>query len=114
MWNRVLAELLLAAHVCLVLFVLFGWLYPNVWILYTAALVTTLLSDVLFGYCVLSKWEFDLRKRHDPTIDYNYTWASYYTHKLTQHRISDGFYWHASVFSLSALTVISLYFHTVA
>ena len=62
---RVGADAIFILHFLLVLFVVFGWLTPRLWPWYMAALVVTLISDMVFGYCILSKWEFDLRKKHN-------------------------------------------------
>ena len=102
---------MLAVHAALFLLVLFGWTAPSLWYLYMSALALTLLSDLVFGYCILSKWEFDLRKRANPNIRYNYHWTSYYTYRLTERHLSDMFFTRASILFLIASLGINGYFH---
>ena len=111
MVHRILADVLFVLHAMLVLIVLFGWVSPRLWYPYMAALVIGLVSDLFFGYCVLSKWEFDLRRKIDPKIDYNYCWTSYYTHRFTRRYISDVFFSRASVVFLVSSIAINLFFH---
>src|SRR5258708_4638539 len=106
---RIAADGIWVVHFLLVLLVLFGWAVPSLWYVYMTALVATLISVVVYGYCILSKWEFDLRKKNDPAIDYNFTWASYYTYKLTNHRISNRFYTRASIVFLVFAIAINMY-----
>lgn len=107
---RVGADTIFVLHLLLILLAVFGWIAPSLWWIYMGALFATLISDLTFGYCILSKWEFDLRKKLDPTTDYNYTWTTYYTYKFTNQRISDRFYKKAAVTALALAIAINLYF----
>jgi len=80
--NKIFANLILAVHLILVLIILFGWHFPKIKYVYLATLIVTLLSELLFGYCLLTKWEFDFRKKSEPTLDYDYAFLSYYAHKV--------------------------------
>lgn len=111
--HRLIADSIFVAHFLLVLLVLFGWAVPELWSVYMAALVTTLISDLIFGYCILSKWEFDLRKRINPKIQYDFTWATYYTYKLTNQRINHRFFKSVAILFLILSIGISLYFKLV-
>jgi len=91
MLYRVGAEFLFLALFSVVVTVLFGWLFPSIWPLYMVALAGTFLSNITLRRCVLSDWEFSLRRRYDPTTSYDYSYSSFYTYKLTKQRISDGF-----------------------
>lgn len=108
---RVASETILLLHLVVVLIAVFGFLFPSIQYLYIGILLLTLISDLFLGYCILSKWEFDLRRKSNPTIDYNYTWTSYYTYKLTRYRISDTFYWRTSIVFLVVALAINLYPH---
>ncbi len=108
---RIAAEILLVLHIAIVLVIVFGFLIPTIWYLYVGCLAATLTSDMLFGYCILSKWEFDLRKKQNPSVDYNYTWTTYYTYKITNVHISDTFYWWTSLLFLSCALTVNIYFH---
>lgn len=107
---RIGADGIFVAHLLLVLVVVFGFLIPSIWYLYMTILVATLLSDVVYGYCILSKWEFNLRKKLDPGVTYNFTWATYYTYKVTNYRISDTFYKKAAIAALMLCIALNVYF----
>lgn len=107
---RIGADAIFIAHLVLVLVAVFGFLVPSIWYFYMGVLVATLVSDLAYGYCILSKWEFDLRKKLDPSINYNFTWTTYYTYKITNYRISDTFYKKAAVTALALCVVLNLYF----
>jgi hypothetical protein len=83
--NRVLllslANLILVVHLALVLVILFGWYFPSIYWLYIGSLAATLLSEAVLGYCILTKWEFDVRKKLEPNLDYDYAFLSYYFYK---------------------------------
>ena len=80
--NKIFADIILLVHLVLVFIVLFGWYFPHIKYLYLVFLVVTLLSELFFGYCILTKWEFDIRKKTEPTLDYDYSFLSYYAHKV--------------------------------
>jgi hypothetical protein len=79
--NKTLANIILLVHLTLVFIILFGWYFPKIKYLYLASLATTLLSELFLGYCILTKWEFDIRKKVEPTLNYDYTFLSYYAYK---------------------------------
>lgn len=107
---RIGADSIFFIHFALVFIAVFGFLFPNLWYVYMSVLVATLISNLIFGYCVLSKWEFDLRKKVDPHTNYNFTWTTYYTYKFTNQRISDVFYKRAAIIVLVLCIAINLYF----
>ena len=108
---RILADIIWLLHAVIFFTLAFGWLFPSIWYLYMSLLFATLATDVFLKECVVSKWEFDLRKKVNPHINYNYSFSSYYTYKLTNHRISDSFILIAGVFFTAASILINLYFH---
>lgn len=89
--SRMFADAIFVVHAGVVFVALFGWIWPDFWPLYMAVLIGTLVSDILLGYCILSKWEFDIRKRLNPSVDYDFTFSSYYTHTLTRQRLRNEF-----------------------
>lgn len=92
MWMyRAGAEIVFFVHLAILLIALFGWLFPSIWLLYMSVLAATFTSNGLLGRCILSDWEFGLRKRYDPATSYDYSYSSFYTYKFTKQRISDGF-----------------------
>jgi Protein of Unknown function (DUF2784) len=104
------ADTLFVLHLILFLIVVFGWSIESIWGVYMTLLVLTLLSDIIFGYCLLSKWEFDLRKKIDPSIDYNFTWSTFYTHKFTANRIPDKLFKHVALSFLVISLSMNIYF----
>lgn len=107
---RTLAEVILLIHFLLFLFVLLGPMFPDWWYLYMGALFATLLSDIALGYCIFSKWEFDLRRKVNPELYYDFAWATYYTYKLTNQRLSNKFYNNAIIVFFVFAISINLYF----
>jgi hypothetical protein len=112
--HRIAADGIWLFHLGVVVLVLFGWLVPELWGLYIMTLGGTLLSELILNYCFLSKWEFDLRKKINPEIDYDYSYASYYTYKLTHRHLSTRFLARTGIVFTSVSTLINLYFRYVA
>lgn len=106
---KIYADLIFIAHLVTLLIILLGWVVPSIWYLYISVLVLTLLSELAFGYCILSKWEFDLRKKINPSLNYNYHWSTFYTYKFTQGRISEKFFDYVTVIFLVMSLFINLY-----
>lgn len=95
---------MLAFHIVVVSIILFGWAAKPLWPLYVTTLAITAISYALFGYCILSKWEFNLRKQIDPTKDYDATWLSYYAPGPLK-QIPDTFwYWASTTFVVASLS----------
>ncbi len=107
---RITADMIWLIHLSIVLIVLFGWIFPEIWPLYVSVLILTLLSEILWSYCILSKWEFDLRKKIDSSLDYEYTYASYYTYKLTHGRLSRDFLGQIGRVFITSSLIITFYF----
>lgn len=106
---RICADLIFVFHSAIVLVILFGGFFPKIWIVYFLTLILTLLSELYFGYCIVSKWEFDLRKKISPEINYDYNWATFYTYKFTQNRISKLFFKRATVVFLVVSLALNIY-----
>lgn len=86
-----LADAIWLFHTFVLVVALFGWLWPAIHTFYILVLALALLSNIFLGYCFLSKWEFDLRKRANPKLRYDYPYTSYYTYRLTRGRLSRRF-----------------------
>ena len=95
-------------HCAVVALALFGWLWPQIWPVYIALVAVILLQDIFLGYCVLSRWEFALRRMLNPKLRYDYTFTSYYTYKLTHKRLSTQFIRIAGIVFLSASLIVGL------
>lgn len=108
---RVGADIVWSLHFLTVCVVLFGWTLARIWPVYVAALIGVLISTLACGYCVLSKVEFELRKRSDPAIDYDFSYASFYTYRLTRGYLSNKFLAYGGVVFAALSLGITLYFH---
>ena len=109
--KRAFADFIFFLHCIVSLIVFFGWLYPKFWPVYMAVLTVAFVSDLLLGYCFLSKWEFALRKRIDPRIRYDYSFSSFYTYKAVGKRFSSRFIDSIVFTFLGGSLAINLYFH---
>ncbi len=97
-------------HCVVFAIILFGWLWPEIWPLYIAIITYTLFQNWILGYCVLSRWEFALRRMINPKVRYKYNFTTYYTYKLTHRRISTRFVQVAGTVFLASSLTINLYF----
>lgn len=104
--KQLLADSIFAIHLIVVLIVVFGWLLPSIRWVYISLVAISLISELYLGYCILSKWEFDLRKQLHPDIDYTYEFTTYYTRHITEGHIRPVFYQVcATVFLFASLVV---------
>lgn len=109
-WKKLTANIVFVSHCIIVLIIGFGWIIPAMWLVYATVLIGTLASWIVFGFCILSKWEFELRKSIDPSINYDFSFSSFYTYKLTHGRISNTFISVAGTFYMTAALAITGYF----
>lgn len=58
-------------------------------------------------------WEFSLRKKIYPHLDYDYSYTSYYTYKLTHRRLSSHFISRAAIVFLVASIALNFFFQYV-
>jgi hypothetical protein len=87
---NVVADLLFGIHLIIVGILLLGWLNLQVLPVYSLALTATLLSEALLGYCPLTRWEFALRRKANPSISYGKNYLSYYAYKVVPNTLSDA------------------------
>jgi hypothetical protein len=83
-----LANTVFVFHGLLVVFILFGWLFPNIKTIYLVVLLLWLSSWIFLGYCPPTKWEFLLRKKYDNNIDPNAEAIQYYMYQFFKKDIS--------------------------
>lgn len=107
---RLGADAIWILHLLVVVIALFGWTIPGIWLLYILVLASTLVSELVLSYCILSKWEFDLRKKVDPALKYDFSYTSYYTYRLTQGRLSPSFLRYVGIGFTSASLFVNIYF----
>ncbi|MFA7216583.1 MAG: DUF2784 family protein [Candidatus Paceibacterota bacterium] len=73
------ANLIFVVHFLLVLVVAFGWLIPGKFFyVFLTFFVLTFISEIAFGYCALTKIEFDLRRRIDPDKKFDKSCIAHY------------------------------------
>jgi Protein of Unknown function (DUF2784) len=107
---RLLADTIWVLHFLVVFTVLFGWLFPSLWYVYMFVLASTFISNIFWNYCFLSKWEFYLRKKINPKLEYDFTYTSYYTYNLTKGYLSKDFLRWVGLGLTSTSLIINLYF----
>lgn len=97
-------------HSVVTFIICFGWLWPEIWLPYTALLVYVLFQNLILGYCVLSRLEFSLRRMIDPKLRGEFDFTTYYTYKLTHRRLSTQFMRIAGIIFVATSLAINLYF----
>lgn len=106
---KILADLIFIFHLLIVLVVLFGWTVPQIWFFYMSVLILSLTSGLILGYCFLSKWEFNIRKKINPQTTNGSSFITYYIYKVTNYRISDSQYAGVSNIFLISSILLNLY-----
>ena len=110
MTKKLLADFLFLLHGMVFFVVLYGWFVPSLQPLFVATLIIILIQNIFLNYCLLSKWEFNLRKALNPNLEYNYNFTSYYIHKFTDQTITPQFMRIAGIiFPVVALTIIGYF-----
>jgi hypothetical protein len=69
-------------HFILGLFMLFGWLFPQIKLIYLSTLLIWISCWIFLGYCPPTKWEFSLRNKYDKNINPKDEFIKYYMYKL--------------------------------
>ncbi len=81
------ANAIFAIHFLVGFIILFGWMYLPLRPVYLTLLLLWPLCWLLFGFCPLSKWEFQLRGIDTKKTDLNGEIISYYMRKVFGIRI---------------------------
>ena len=76
-------------HAAFALTILVGWAIPGVVYVYLPVLIISLVLERLLGYCVLTKWEFTIRKRLYPAAHYEHSFLIHYGSRLFHIERSD-------------------------
>lgn len=82
-----LANLISVLHLIFGLFLMIGWQYSEVKIVYLTCLIMWIGSWIILGYCPLTKWEFMLRNKYGSKIDPDTEIIQYYFHKCFKIRL---------------------------
>ena len=83
------ANSLFLLHTAFALLVLVGWAIPGLVYVYLPLLLTSLIAERLLGYCVITKWEFAIRKRLHPALHYEHSFLIHYGRRLFHIERSD-------------------------
>jgi hypothetical protein len=89
---KILADLVVVAHLLWIVFLLFGALigvrYRPVKYLHIAGLGYAIVMQVFGWFCPLTHLEVFLRAKHDPSLGYSGSFISYYLEKIIYVEIS--------------------------
>jgi hypothetical protein len=64
-----LANIIFLFHCIIGFFILTGWYFSQISSVYRFFLLIWLACWLVLGYCPITKWEFSLRRKYDPTIN---------------------------------------------
>jgi hypothetical protein len=79
--KRLTADFIFVVHFILVSIVAIGWLVPQLFYVHLSLLLVTMASEIALGYCLLTRMEFDIRRKLDPTLLFDKSCISHYTRK---------------------------------
>ena len=85
------ADLIFLIHCLIVFVIVFGWAFAKLNFIYPLVLVATLVLETIFGYCILTEFEFRLRKKIEPSLEYDHSFVTYYMHKIYDFKIPRRF-----------------------
>ena len=105
-------NILFLIHFILVFIIFFGWMLPSVHFIYISVLFATLLCWTFLGYCPITKWEFNIRRKYEPELDYRNEYIEYYFSKFFKVNIPVTFirFWGIVFLVISLLINIIPYF----
>ena len=78
----IIANLFFILHFIFVAIIFFGWLFPKIYIVYIIVLLITLFCWMFLGYCPITKWEFNIRRKYEPGLNYRNEYMEYYVSKF--------------------------------
>jgi len=107
-FNLFIANTLFMLHCLFAIFLLTGWLFPQIKILYLTVLIMWLSSWIFLGYCPFTKWEFSLRRKYNKSIDPNAEAIKYYMYKFFKINLSTD-----SILIVGLIVFIILIFLTI-
>lgn len=76
-----LANFIFLVHLILVCIVTVGWLIPGFFYLHLSLLLATFLSEIFLGYCPLTRMEYAIRHKLDPTLLFDKSCMVHYLRK---------------------------------
>ncbi len=75
-------NILFILHFIFVIIIFFGWVFPSIHFIYVLILSGTLLCWVVLGYCPITRWEFNIRRKYEPNLNYKNEYLEYYFSKF--------------------------------
>jgi hypothetical protein len=111
---RLLDHILTLLHLSIIGFNLLGWIFPKArkWHLYCVLLTAAswLILGIWFGlgYCPITDWQWDVKRKLGETTLPN-SFITYYVEHITGHNFDDQFIDTATAISFIAVALISLY-----
>lgn len=108
---RIAAELVFLFHAGSILIIGLGWAIPALLPVHIALLFGGLFLQLILGHCFLSRWEFWLRKKVDPSIAYDAAYITHYMRVLFGNQIRPQFMRVAVPSALVALASIHAVFY---
>lgn len=76
-----LANIIFVLHFLLIVIVSLGWLWNGFYFYHFGLLLATLASELFFGYCLLTRLEFGIRKKIDPNLLFDKSCIVHYIRK---------------------------------
>lgn len=99
-------------HIVTTIIVLFGSFFPGTRIIYQIVLVLTFCSWLLYKGCILTIWEYKLRKKINPKIEiYEFGFVDYYLRKFFKGKARPTFIHNIGLFFIVTSMVISFLGH---
>lgn len=108
--NLFTANLLFVFHCFVGIFILSGWMFPEIKFLYLGFLIGWITSWIVLGYCPLTKWEFKIRKKYNENIDPNAEIIKYYAYKFFKIDIPSKTIYIGGIIMCTILIVLTLTF----
>ena len=105
------ANLVFLVHCVVVFIIVFGWAFEKLNIIYPIVLFITLILEIIFGYCILTEVEFRLRKKIEPSLNYDYSFLTYYMYRIYNLKISRRFL--DAIYKVFLVASITIYFWKV-
>ena len=85
--SKLFADALFVLHCMFGVFILCGWAFPNIFLIYILTLIVWVATWVFLGYCPITRWEFMLRRKQGVDLDPNEEVIQHYMYKFFHIRI---------------------------
>lgn len=108
---RIAAETIFIAHAVSIAIIAFGWAVPALYPVHLILLFGGGVLQMMLGHCFLSRIEFALRKKLDPTIAYDPAYITHYMQSIFGNQIRPAFMRVAVPASFAGLMCVHLGLH---